>query len=387
MKKLTTFVTLGAALFATTSLTSCEEETELPGRVPDVPRVFSSAYDFTELDQVQLAIEVGSGVESIALEIAGESLPMNFEAGKASFNASLSEVGLGEESVASSAFTFVIKELSGETLTYDSKFTRSTPFAFTVPSLIQKNNMDTLWVEVATKNAAIDTKEVLYKVVKKGEEAEGISYMPTTAEWNEGKLGLVLDGSSYDVADTIMVKAMAEAGDLSAEAETSTVVDYYTFGSEVTGKVFDKMNTEFSLWLNDTSAMAQDVKFVQEGFMTNLVGMDVSYEEGEEDVYVVSRAIEFVVADANYELGDIVATKSLFDQGTSVSTLNDLREGDVFIFKISETKMNKADEEDKMMAEKWGVVKVTSEERPSDANGMPTGNNKLVVDYRYVVEM
>ena len=232
------------AALATATLASCQKDDDVVGYIPstDYSAIENPTSHARLMDKVMIDIPVSAQVKTVEIFKGGKSIASK-EAGegeKVSFEFDQKMIGYEEDAA---KLKILITEKSGKQVHLDKSYSLYNPVSLSDASLTRKvGDTTAIFYEVSTKNAKITAVEYQMKV---GKNADYTTIARKDA-WATDKDSVnVIPYGNYNLGDTLYLKAIAKAGEISQEFEKAFPIGIYTFG-ETFGDKFTENSADAS---------------------------------------------------------------------------------------------------------------------------------------------
>ena len=277
---------------------------------------------FTELDRVVIDLKSDAAISSIDVYSSetNKAATVTLSNGIGKLDAALADMGL--EKAGTNKYIGFQYEFSGYKANETVKLKTDSPWSLTVPDIVENSTAVNASWKLAVVNATISDITVAVKVNHNGTPVE---YTGQTATGD-----LPLKGSDYSLGDTLYITGTAKAGTLTSVMKKIVVIEKWMFSKMVEGVKFTTTNGFYSFDALTFGATGHMGLIHIPGISLGFTGTDV----------------QFVASDmATYIDNNVNIIMSAFDSGTKISSVIDIQEDAVYIYKTS--------------TDKYGIFKIT----------------------------
>lgn len=338
--------------------TSCEKNTEAGMEIDTHPLYYSATVlggktltggtgmsvktlTFTELDRVIIDLESDPAISSVDVysSEANVAATVTLSSGSGTLNAALADMGLAK--AGTNKYIGFHYEFGGYKANETAFLKTVTPWALTVPDIIEDTTRVYAKWELKVANGTISDVTISVKVNHDGTPTDH------TAQALAGSIMLM--GGDYSLGDTLYITGTATAGALTSLIEEMTVIEKWMFSKVVEGIKFTTTNGlySFSTFAFGTTGHME---------LIHVPGISLGFS---------GTDVQFVASDmATYNDNNVNTIRNAYDIGTKISTVIDIQEDEVYIYKTPE--------------DKYGIFKIT------EKNGFLIGESEK--DY-FVIEL
>lgn len=347
---------LSSVLFLIT--TSCEKNAEPGIEIETHPLYYSATVlggktlkggtgmnvptlTFTELDRVVIDLKTDPEISSVDVYSSetNRAATVTMSNGIGTLDANLADMGLAK--AGTNKYIGFHYEFSGYKANETARLKTDSPWTLTVPDMVEDTSKVQVKWKLGVVNATITDVTISVKVNHDG--------TPTDHTAQAVADSIVLVGDNYSLGDTLYITGTAKAGTLTSLIEKITVIEKWMFGKLIEGVKFTTTNGFYNLSTFSFGATGHMELIHVPGISLGFSGTDV----------------QFVASDmATYNDNNVNTIRGAYDSGTKISTVIDIQEDEVYIYKTSE--------------DKYGIFKVT------EKNGFLTGD--AAKDY-FVIEL